>query len=142
VNKVRTPREAGMLPFYFLFRLPQGADEGLLILQRFSNFGIRRILAYDLNGYFSKFYPDYLIQLNPLIAPEVWKTYLSDGRILNIRFVKFGVPTDLADQLPADHVEDVRSVSQRPSSNSDPRAGPDRGQDVLLGRQGSLDRRR
>ena len=39
VTHTKTAKEADMLPFYFLFCLPEMADEGILILERAGNAG-------------------------------------------------------------------------------------------------------
>jgi hypothetical protein len=45
----RKKDDAEMLPFYFYFEIPEGVEDGILILQRTSNFGIRKVLHWVLN---------------------------------------------------------------------------------------------
>jgi len=65
----RQTHDAEMLPFYFLINLPKNTDEGVLILQRFKQFGIRKHFLEVLNTNFSLKYPSFRIEINPLV-PE------------------------------------------------------------------------
>ncbi len=47
----RAVEDAELLPFYFLISLPKGKDKGIIILQRFGQFGISKILRDSLNQF-------------------------------------------------------------------------------------------
>ncbi|MBZ5515838.1 MAG: hypothetical protein LAN62_13535 [Acidobacteriia bacterium] len=96
VSYRRKIHEAEMLPFYFAVVVPIGADEGLVILQRFKQFGIRRVLLADLERYFLPRLPGLKILMNPLIPEELVTEYLKNGRITKIRFIRFGISSDIA----------------------------------------------
>lgn len=110
VTYTRDRLEAEMIPFYFLVELPKGVNEGLAILQRFQLFGIRTVLSRDLDTYMNDTKPDFRVRLNPVIAPDIWRAYLRDGRLLSISFVRFEVPEDVADALDGGHVEEIGRV--------------------------------
>ena len=62
----RSVSEAEMLPFYFLIFLTQNTDEGILILQRFKQYGIRTIFGRDINEYISSQFHSLELQINPV----------------------------------------------------------------------------
>lgn len=107
VSHKRQIHEAEMMPFYFLISLPRNVDEGIIILQRFKQFGIRKILLEDFNNYFTSQCPNFSIETNPLIPEQLVSQYLHDGRITKIRFIRFNIPKDIADAYDTqDHVEE------------------------------------
>lgn len=107
----RSTHEAGLIPFYFLARLPKGQDEGIVVLQRFQNLGIRKILLTDLQRYFEEHYEDYTLRINPIVSPEVWRAYLGEGRLLTVRFIRFSIPDDIADAVSGGgHIEDIGRI--------------------------------
>lgn len=97
VSHHRTVREAEMLPFYFLIRVPQGRDEGILILQRFKQFGIRRSLSLYFHDQFDLACPDSRLEMNPLVPEQFVTEVLRNGRVTKVRFVRFRIPGDIAD---------------------------------------------
>jgi hypothetical protein len=97
VSYNRRAYEAEMLPFYFLLHIPTGADEGILVLQRFKQYGIRKIFAEAFRAFFDEKCPDCRVAISPLVPEELVKQLVRKGRITKIRFVRFGIPDDLAD---------------------------------------------
>jgi len=112
VNSSRTTHrssvsEAEMLPFYFLIFLTQNTDEGILILQRFKQYGIRTIFGRDINEYISSQFHSLELQINPLVPSRLINEYLNNGRILKLRFIRFSFPPDIADAYDTQyHVEE------------------------------------
>lgn len=102
----RTVNEAEMLPFYFLAHLPNQSDEGILLLQRFQQFGIKTIFTNYFEQYFEAHYPDVSIKIYPLVPQDLISEYLRDGRVIKIRFIKFNIPSDLADFVAHGHSEE------------------------------------
>ena len=103
----RSVSEAEMMPFYFLIFLPQNTDEGILILQRFKQYGIKTILEKDINDYISSQYNSLELQINPLVPSQLINEYLRNGRILKLRFIRFSFPPDIADAYDTqDHLEE------------------------------------
>jgi hypothetical protein len=108
VSHKRSSQEAEMIPFYFLFDIPPGVDEGIVILQRFRTSGIRKILLEDFQKYFATKFGEHKVEINPLTPESVLKQYSSDQcRITKARFIRFSLPSDLADLYgKQDHEEE------------------------------------
>ena len=106
----KTPREADMLPFYFLFDIPEMANEGFLILERQGNIGIRKDIGVAMQGSLEKSHPGYTISFHHLVREDVVDAYLNGGAVSAIRFIRFGLPKDLADIVTRGHVEEEGSV--------------------------------
>jgi hypothetical protein len=102
----RNEAEAELLPFYFLFVIPSGADEGILLLQKTGNLGIKGIFEDELNRYIFENYSDYRVRINRLIPSELLEEYLGNGRVTKLRFVRFGIPSDITDSIDVGHLED------------------------------------
>jgi len=96
-----------MLPFYFLMYLPKNADEGILILQRFKQYGIRTIFEKDINDYIRTQFNSLELEINLLIPSQLINEYLIRGRVVKLRFIKFSWPSDIADAYDTrDHIEE------------------------------------
>jgi hypothetical protein len=100
----RKTTEADMLPFYFLLDIPEGPDEAVLLLQRLGMFGIRQVLHQALDRKFQERFPDYRLRLNPLVEAKEIEKY-TKGKIESIRFVHFGIPSDIAEAFDSGHKE-------------------------------------
>jgi len=94
----RGPKEAELLPFYFQFYLPAGQTTGVLILERFGQFGIRKMLADELRRFLSEKIPAVSICIEPLVDVEFVKKLVHDGNIKRIRFRKLTIPAELCDR--------------------------------------------
>lgn len=103
----RRTNEAEILPFYYLINLPRNSNDGIIILQRFQQFGIRGVLLKDFNTYFDSQWPEFKIEINPLVPEQLVTQYLSEGRITKLRFIQFRLPNDLANFYESqDHIEE------------------------------------
>ena len=71
ISHKRKINEAEMLPFYYLMHLPKNNDEGIVILQRFKQFGIRKHLLDDFRDYFTSKYSSLLLQKEYVVLPIV-----------------------------------------------------------------------
>lgn len=98
----RTIEDAELLPFYFLVHLPRGANEGVLVLQRFGVNGIKTVFTDYFREIFSEVYPDTFFDIYPLTPQSVIDEVINNGRFTKIRFIRHGVPTDIADIYSAD----------------------------------------
>jgi hypothetical protein len=105
VTHTKTVKEADMLPFYFLFDIPEGTDEGILIVERVGNIGIRKSLGTSIGQYVETRLPGFSFGIHHLARQDVVKAYLDGGAVSAIRFVHFGLPKDFADLLEEPHVE-------------------------------------
>lgn len=108
ISHKRQTNEAELLPFYFLIEIPNNVDEGIVILQRFKQFGIRTTILKDFTDFFNNIYPDFRIELNPLVPEKLIDQLLNKGRITKIRFIRFGLHADITDVYDTqDHKEDI-----------------------------------
>ena len=106
VSYQRIGTDAEMMPFYFLTHLPAHRDEGIILLQRRSNLGIRTIFLRDFADYFASSHPGFKVAFNPLVPKQLLDEYLQNGRLTKIRFIRFGLPSDLSDAYDTGgHVE-------------------------------------
>jgi hypothetical protein len=100
----RAISEAEMLPFYFLLEIPEGTDEGFLILQRTGAFGIRSTLSAALGDRFTKAHSDHRLRFYPAVSSEaIDKAF--ESRIENIRLLRFSISSDIAESVGLGHKE-------------------------------------
>lgn len=92
----RQTDDAELLPFYFLFYLPKNVSKGIVILQRFQQFGMKEILKKDLEQIFKSGNPNYIISINPLVPEKLIEEFMK-GKVKKIRFIRYGFPDDIAD---------------------------------------------
>ena len=112
VSYTKKKDEADMLPFYFLINVEKGFNEGLLLMQRFKQLGIRQAFFDNFSDYFNSLYPRFRIEINPLVPEYLINKYLKDGRIIKIRFIKFGMPTDIADRYRNNDHDEIKGTTQ------------------------------
>ena len=100
----RKTQDADLWPFYFMVDIPEGTDDGLLILQRTGNFGIRKVVHRFLSESFLIDFGDMRLRLEPIIDPEQLARF-ERGLIQEVRFVKISLPSDPADAYEGGHQE-------------------------------------
>ncbi|NMC57790.1 MAG: hypothetical protein GYA51_00120 [Candidatus Methanofastidiosa archaeon] len=89
--------DADMIPFYFLFCFPRNSDQGIIILEKFKQYGIKDLLSLDINTFFQTKDPNIKIDLYPLVNTSLLERCLEEGKIKKIKFIKFEIPSDIAD---------------------------------------------
>jgi hypothetical protein len=92
--------EAELSPYYFLVKITPNSEIGIVLLQAFNNQGIKDIFFGNLYDFFRSKHTDYIIEMSPFIPRGLVKEYLSN-RIIEIRLVKFGYPSEIMD-IPMD----------------------------------------
>jgi len=100
--------EAELSPYYFLIEITPNSEVGIVLLQAFNNLGIKDIFFNNLYDFFRSKYTDYIIEMSPFIPKGLVKEYLSN-RIIEIRLVKFGYPSELMD-IPLDGMPESEMV--------------------------------
>jgi len=101
VTYQRSPEEAELFPFYFLFAMPASEDcQGLLLLQRTGNKGVKTLLEKDMRNWISD--KNCLLNMAPLIPRDIVHQLLEQGRIAKIRLVRYEIPPDIADAVYQD----------------------------------------
>jgi hypothetical protein len=89
--------DAEMLPFFFSAYIPPNESTGVLILQRFKTFGIQKIISDNLGTLFSDKYPDLMLDIEPIIHPELLREFTTSGTATKIRFRQMKIPQDICD---------------------------------------------
>jgi hypothetical protein len=106
----RTIDDAEMLPYYFLVVVPIDADEAVMNFQKSGLSGIKSVFTYDFGGYFSDVHPDFRIQINRLVPRQLLDRFFGRGRVIKIRLVRYGIPSDITDLINTGHTEEEGSL--------------------------------
>ena len=85
VGKLKKEHSA-MKPFYFLCELQKNSPKGILILQRFRQFGVFSMFAEAIRKQFAKEHPNYTIRFKPLVSKGEFNRIFQDGVIKKISF--------------------------------------------------------
>lgn len=91
----RKPKEAELFPLYFLFDVNTDSTKGILILEKFGNNGLFTLLKNMLTTNFTKAFPEYKIDINPLIPKGLFEYYLGKGNLRKLTFTTYKIPTDV-----------------------------------------------
>ena len=106
VVRNRSIDDCEYLPLYFNFQFKAGQNEAILILQRFGIFGVKTTLYDDLSMYINGIDPNLRLEINPLVSDSQIEE-LMGGSIKKIRYLKFSVPDDIANDIEEiDNLED------------------------------------
>jgi len=95
--------DAEMFPFYFYLALPQGANLGILAMQRLGQRGVKTYFSFDLVSYFRHRFSQIMLDIEPLIPAQLIREYLQNGRATKIRFIRFGIHSDISDAVRKNH---------------------------------------
>jgi hypothetical protein len=91
--------DAEMLPFHLEADLPHGSTTGLLVLQRFKTFGIRRAFEKTFTSWLSTRRTAVVIEINPLLSTEAAAEIAKQNGVKKIRLIRRAIPKDLADRV-------------------------------------------
>lgn len=105
----RKKQDAEMWPFYFFIDIPEGAEDGLLILQRTGHFGIKNLLHWVLETALTEKFPDLKLRFSHLVDQDEMAEIVR-GRVQKISFVRMSIPSDVADSYDRGHAEVKGSV--------------------------------
>lgn len=106
----KTKKNADMLPFYFRLEVPHAANEAVLIMQKSSHIGIKTSFTTLLEKYFALKYEEFKLSIDPLLPRELVEKNLRKGQVSEIRFIKIGIPKDLADAYPGGGHKETKGV--------------------------------
>jgi hypothetical protein len=95
----RKPTDADLLPFVFLFDLPKDEKNGIIILQRFKTYGIRKVFADDFSAFFSSRFPNSIVEIQPIVPKALLEKFTKESSATKIRFRKLHIPQDICDAL-------------------------------------------
>jgi hypothetical protein len=100
----RKKEDAEMQPVYFYIEIPEGSEDGLLILQRTGHHGIMRVVQWVLDTALTLKHPDLKLRLSPLIDEDEMEKYVK-GHVQEIRFVRKTIAPDIEDNYDRGHQE-------------------------------------
>lgn len=120
VSYHRKKEDAELLPFYFLVGIPSNKNEGIVILQSFMQFGIKKVFEDTFGKYFKSKNSEYNIEINNLVPEELLQKLLTMGTVTTINYIRFEQPVDLADAADKeDHKEKKVQAEIVISKNND-----------------------
>ena len=120
VSYRRKKEDAELLPFYFLVGIPSNKNEGIVILQSFMQFGIKKVFEDTFGKYFKSKNSEYNIEINNLVPEELLQKLLTRGTVTTINYIRFEQPVDLADAADKeDHEENKVQTEIVISKNND-----------------------
>jgi len=81
--------------------VPRGATGGILLLQKFKNFGIREFLVPKLKLDFDSAYKSdgYSLSIERMVPNTLMKRYYDDGFVKSVRFVGYSLPAGVEDSV-------------------------------------------
>ncbi|HEY4374240.1 MAG TPA: hypothetical protein VGN52_20105 [Burkholderiales bacterium] len=112
VSYHRKAPEAEMIPFFFMLSVPANASMGILLLQRFKQFGIKSHLVPELKRAFEKTYSGFGLEIERLVPKTFIDNVLKDGVLKALRFINYELPSDLADTAKTLGIKPVVSSAE------------------------------
>ena len=95
----KTKNQAGMHPFHYYFMPSNKPQFGILVVERFKQFGIKSFLHQRLFTYLANNQQDVQISFEKVASSALINKLLTDGEVKTIRLVKYETPSDICDQL-------------------------------------------
>jgi hypothetical protein len=90
--------DVDLQPFYFLFDLPEGKEQGFLISQTTGLDGVQTLLNKMIHEQCIEEFPDVRIRFNPVIPAELRKE-LEKSNVCEVVFIHHRVPRDIATMI-------------------------------------------
>ena len=99
-NPLTEITEAEVMPFYFSIAIPRGdTNRGLLILQNHGVYGIKSVFSDFLDNYLRDINDDYRLVIGTIAPREYIDRFLNEGILQKIRFIRYNIPNDIAEQI-------------------------------------------
>lgn len=95
----KTTRDADLMPYFFMFYIPNHSKVGALALQRFGGSGISSIFRTKLTTIFNKLGEGSILEINNLIPIQVIKDFIKHGDISELIFRNNMLPSTVEDYL-------------------------------------------
>lgn len=89
---------AEMIPFYFHLLIPENSKSGILLIQRFKQFGIYRIFRDTIKRNFKETFENHRIKFLPLVSDEIVSDFINKGKLKKITFKKFNLTPQIMNQ--------------------------------------------
>lgn len=97
VSYQKKKSDADLIPMYFRFYVPDNSTKGILLAQTFGASGLKQIIENIIVTYFRHQYPEYILEIKPLVPSEAVEQFLKSATINKVRFIKHSIPSDYAD---------------------------------------------
>jgi hypothetical protein len=101
----KTVQHADLLPFFFRMEIPEHRDEALFLIEKSRKTSPKTAFTKMLRLRFANVFEEYSLSIEPVMPDTVFKEYLDKGKVQKIRFIKMGLPSDIADILESGHEE-------------------------------------
>lgn len=92
---LKSVNHAELIPFYFQLLIPQNRTKGILLLQRFKQFGISKIFSETIAREFTKQFPGLKIIIKPLVSDEIAHNLITQGQLKKITFKKLNLTPNI-----------------------------------------------
>jgi hypothetical protein len=79
--------------------IPQNFNMGILLLERFGQFGMKKIFTENMKVYFEQQLPAYILEIEKIIPGDLVEHYLTQGRIISAKFINNTIPDDISDVI-------------------------------------------
>lgn len=86
-------------PFYFEMAAKPAARKGILICAKHGQSGCKSLLSQYVRDEFSKRFPTYIMDIQPLMPKQAIDALVDKGRVNAVRFVQDVIPHDIADRF-------------------------------------------
>ncbi|MGZ4947018.1 MAG: hypothetical protein ACXV5N_11625 [Halobacteriota archaeon] len=96
---LRSKTEAEMLPFFLFAYMPPGKNKGVLVFQRFKQFGVRGYFMDEFYANFAAQFPGYSLKLAKAVPAAILAEILGKGQVKVFRFVKYQASSDICDAM-------------------------------------------
>jgi hypothetical protein len=96
---LRSRTEAEMLPFFLYAYFPHGKTKGVLVFQRFKQFGVRGYFMDEVYKLFTSRFPGYSLKLAKAVPAAILAEILGKGQVKVFRFVKYQASSDICDAM-------------------------------------------
>jgi hypothetical protein len=88
---------------FFYFQIPNGKNQGALILQRKAKYGIKTIFRRTINNYIrEQGYQIYRVEVNNLLHGRVYERMIQHGKLKKVEFIKKRIPATLEEYFEND----------------------------------------
>lgn len=83
-------------PFFFLLCIPEIKKDGIIILERDGQFGIKSIFTHVFKKYFDQNFEEYTISYTNFVDDQVINNYINNGVYNTITVTRDSLPEDIA----------------------------------------------
>lgn len=92
----REANEAELLPFFFLLRAQSGAKVGVIVLQRYGQYGVKAEFIDAAKERFREEFPEFIMDVNRLVPQAVIEA-LQESSLVQVDVISHTIPSDIAD---------------------------------------------